>query len=210
MDEPRADHGNGEEHGVADAESGAGEKVGADGIAEEAIGKGEHEKSEADKPVKFPWTAVGGGEKDAGEMSEDGADEDVGGPVMHLAHEEARADFEAEMKDGLVGGGHGDAIEGAIGAVVDDFVGAAVEEQGKKRSCDDEDDKRVERDFAEHERPVIWKNMIQGAAHGLREAQAGIEPASGCGCGTHAIPQKPGPGGSLNPPPARRVPSLSA
>lgn len=151
VDQPRADDGDGQKNGVADAQARARKNVGTNGITEETVGEGEHEESEANEPVNFAGTTVSGGEEDAEEMRNDGPDEDVGGPVVHLSHEKACADFEAEMKNGLICGRHSDAVEGSIRPVVDDFVGAAVEEQSKERSCDDENDEGVERDFAEHE-----------------------------------------------------------
>ena len=151
LDQPRADEGNRQENGVANAQACAGKQIGTDGITEETVGKSEHEKSEADEPVNLAGTTVSGGEENAEEMGNDGADEDVGGPVMHLTHEKARTNLEAEMKNGLVGGGHGNAIKSSIGPVIDDFVSAAIEEQSKERSCDDENDEGVERNFAKHE-----------------------------------------------------------
>ena len=59
--------------------------------------------------------------------------------------------------------GHLQAAQRDVVAAVDDFVRAWPEEEGQERAGQQQDDERVERDLAEHERPVVREDLVEVA-----------------------------------------------
>ena len=60
--------------------------------------------------------------------------------------------------------------------MVHDLVLAVVEEEREVHAGDDEHEERVERDLAEHERPVVGEGLVEGLASGVRHAEARVDP----------------------------------
>src|SRR4051794_5577217 len=64
-----------------------------------------------------------------------------------------------------------------VGAVVDGLRARRLEKEGQVDPGRDEDQKRVERDLAEEEGPVIGKDVSQGPAQGRAGAGALVDDA---------------------------------
>src|SRR5690606_26123147 len=106
-------------------------------------------------------------------------------------------------------------------AVVDGGVGAGVEEERQVDAGQDQDDERVERQLADHERPVVGEDLVEGRPAQLGGAETVVDPA-GEAVGQQplgpapALPrhhrprsQKPGPTGLEKSPVATMKPSSS-
>jgi hypothetical protein len=119
---PRADHRNRESDGVRDAQPGAGEQVVGKGVAGEAVHDGQHEQRHADDPVDLAGLAERAGEEDAAEVSDDRGDEEVGGPVMDLPHDEPSSNVEADADRRLVRLRHPYTVQRAVVPVVHDLA----------------------------------------------------------------------------------------
>ena len=87
------------------------------------------------------------------------------------------AHVEAQVHDRSVGLRHVHAAQRCVRAVVDDVLRARVEEEREVHAGDDEDHEAVEGDLAEHERPVVGEDLVEGLAREARAAEAVVEPA---------------------------------
>ena len=103
-----------------DPDAGARDEVVGERVAEEAVENGEDEHRRADDPVQLPGPAERPGEEHTEHVDDDRTDEDVRRPVVHLAHEQAAADREADVHRGGEGLGDGLAPKRGVRAVVDD------------------------------------------------------------------------------------------
>ena len=130
-----------------------------------------------DDPVDLPGPAVGAGEEDAAQVHHDGAEEHEGGPVVDLADDEAGTHVEAQVDGRAVGLRHVHARQRGVGAVVDDVLGAGMEEEREEDAGEHEDDEAVEGDLAEHERPVVGEDLVERLAGEAGPAEAVVEPA---------------------------------
>ena len=82
---------------------GARDQVVGQRVADEALEDGQDQHGDADDPVQLAGLAEGAGEEDAGHVHDDRAGEDVGRPVVHLAHEQAAAHVEGDVDRRLEG-----------------------------------------------------------------------------------------------------------
>ena len=82
---------------VRDADTGARDEVVGQRVTEETVHDREDQQRRADRPVEFAWLAERAGEEHPRHVDHDRADEDVAGPVVHLAHQEAAAHGEGEI-----------------------------------------------------------------------------------------------------------------
>ncbi len=87
-----------------------------------------------------------------------------------------------------------------------------MKEQRKIDASDHQNHESVQGYLAQHERPVIGEYVVEHVALKLREMQARVQPAAGPSANPTGqdISQNPGPGGAVNPPPARKFPFASA
>ena len=133
--------------------------------------------------------------------------------MVHLANKKSRSDIEADVQHRYVSIGHLQAFERFVGTVVDLLGGTVVEEHHQEDAREYQNHEAVEGNLPQHEGPVIREDMVQGATNKLRPSHSPVEPSGKLAAEPfdHAgIPQNPGPGGVLKPPPARSVPSESA
>ena len=191
------DEGDREQDRVADAQAGARHQVVGERVADEPVEDGQDQQRDADGPVQLPGLAEGPGEEDAGHVDDDRADEDVGRPVVHLAHQQAATHGEREVHRGGVGLGHPHAVQGLVDAVVDHHGLGGHEVQGQEDAGGQQDHEGVQGDLAEHERPVVREDLVQEGPAALGHAQAVVElvdsrldPAVGAGL----LGLAPGPG----------------
>ena len=82
---------------VADREPHPGQQVVDQGVAEVALEQGEAEHRQADVVGEVARLAEGAGEEDPQHVQDDRRDEDVGGPVVRLPHQQAGAHLEREV-----------------------------------------------------------------------------------------------------------------
>ena len=108
-------------------------------------------------------------------MDDDRADEDVTGPVVHLAHQQSPAHGEGEVDRRGEGLSHRLPVERLVSAVVDDDGRTRDEVQRQEDAGDEQDHERVERDLTEHERPVVGEDLVHERAPAARDAQAVVE-----------------------------------
>ena len=66
---------------------------------------------------------------------------------------------------------------GRVAPVVDDPLGARVEEEREEDAGQHDHDEAVESDFAEHERPVIREGLVERAASEPRRTEAVVDPS---------------------------------
>jgi hypothetical protein len=81
--------------------------------------------------------------------------------MVHLAHDEATAHVERDVQRGFVRLRHLDPTQRRVAAVVRGLGHGRVEEQRQERTRQQQHDERVERDLAEHERPVVREDLVQ-------------------------------------------------
>ncbi|GAA5770437.1 hypothetical protein Aros01_06964 [Streptosporangium roseum] len=213
--DPGADQRQGDRHALGDPQTGAGEQVVGEGVAGQALGQGQRQQADADQPVELARLAVRTGEEHSERVHHHAGDEQQGGPVVHLPHQQATADVEADVQSRGVRLGHHDALERLVGAVVDDVSHGGLEEEGQERAGQQQDDERVQRDLAQQERPVVGEDLPQVALEEVSRADAVVDEAA-CAryglrnvSGAHAWPpfsrtsasasprsQKLGPGGT--------------
>ena len=89
-----------------------------------------------------------------------------------------------------VGVGHLYAAQRLVAAVVDDLLLAGVEEQRQVHAGQQQDDEAVERDLAEHERPVVRKDLVHAALEEARRPEPVVD-----------VPQRPAGGLLAGPDP---------
>ena len=158
--------------------------------------------------------AVRAGEEDPQQVQHDRDEEDVGGPVVRLADQQARLHVERDVERRAVRLGHLRPLQRRVRAVVDGRRGARLEEERQVDAGRDEDDEAVERDLAEQERPVVGEDVAQracGRAARRRCARRGTRTAARI---TRRLrlrtPHHDGPTGPLKLPAARRSPASSS
>ena len=111
-------------------------------------------------------------------MGDDSGDEDQCRPVVDLADHQPGAHVEADVDRGPEGVGHVHAVQRRVVPVVDDLLGARLKEEREERAREHEHDEAVEGDFAEHERPMVRKDLVEGAAREAGRAETVIDPAN--------------------------------
>ena len=162
---------------VGDAQAGARQQVVGQRVAEHAVDQDEAQQAEADHPVEAPRAPVGAGEEHAEQVGDEGRGEHQGGPVVHLADDQAGAHVEAQAQDRVVGLGHADPAQRPVAAQIDGRGGRGLEEQAHVHPGDHEDDEAVQGDLAEEERPVVGKDVAQLPADEAATAGGVVEPA---------------------------------
>jgi hypothetical protein len=125
-------------------------------------------------------------------------------PVVDLPHQQTAADVERDVQRRGVGLGHVQALEQAVRALVLDLAHRRLEPERQEDAGQDQDDEAVERDLAEHERPVVGEDLAQVLLPDLADAQSVVDPLDrwreflrGHCC--HPRSQKLGPTGSVKP-----------
>ena len=124
----------------------------------------------------FARLAECSGEKDAEHVHNDRPDEDVRRPVVHLAHEQAAANREAQVQRRGERLGDGLSAERGIRALVDDVLAGGDEVEGQENACPEEHDERVEGDLANQERPVVREDLVEQLASGAGDPESFVEP----------------------------------
>ena len=144
-------------------------------------------------------------------MYDHGTNEDVTGPVVHLAHQETATNRKRQVNRRGVGLGHLDSVERRVRTTVGNERLARHVVQGQEDTGSEHDDKRVEGDLTEHERPVVGEDLVEevtslGCANAVVElveyvTDLAVRPQSRLGGPlrlyiTHERSQYPGPTGS--------------
>jgi hypothetical protein len=160
-----------QQHALEDPHPGTGQQVIGQRVPGVALDDGQGEQGDADQPVHLPRLAERAGDEDPQHVHRDRGDEQVGGPVADLAHQQAAADVEADLQRRGVSLGHPDAIELHVRAVVHDLGHAWLEEQRQERPGQQQDDERIQGYLADQERPVIGEDLPEDAAQRRRAAQ---------------------------------------
>ena len=88
---------------VGDADAGPRHQVVGERVAEEAVDDAQDEHGSHRRPVELPGLAERPGEEHPGHVHGDRAEEDVGRPVVGLAHEQSRPHVEGEPDGGGIG-----------------------------------------------------------------------------------------------------------
>src|SRR5581483_1294757 len=204
--DPRADDGDRQRNRIRDAQSRPREQVVRHRIAGEPVEDAEQQQRDADDPIDLARTPEGPREVDPAQVHDDRRDEHERGPVVDLAHDQSRANAERQVDDRLVGAGHRHAVQRQIRPVVRDLRRRRIEEQPEEDARRDEYDEAVQRDLAEHERPVIGKDLLQRVLGELGRAQPVVEPFVETANHVRSRFQKPGPTGSEKSPAATMNP----
>ncbi len=143
-------------------------------------------------------------------MDDDRGDEDVRGPVVRLAHQEARLDVERDLDDRAVRLAHLRAAEGLDRPLVHDLVRARLVEEREVDAREHEHHERVERHLAEEERPVVGEHVPEELARERRDARALVDRADRSpdhrASALPVAPHHDGPGAAENGPAARSSP----
>ena len=174
--QPLPRHRDGQGDRVAHPHTRAREQVVEQGVPEEAVHHRQDEQGHADDPVELPGPAERPGEEHPAHVHDQGGEEDQGGPVVHLAHDQAGPHLEADVQRRGVGGRHPRALQGLVGAVVDDLVGGGDEEERQVDARHHQDDEAVHGDLADHERPVVGEDLVEGLAGEVGGAEALVDP----------------------------------
>ena len=90
--EPGPDDRDGDEHRVSDREPHPREQVVGQRVTRVALEHRERQHRHADRHVEVTRLPEGAREEDPHQVQDDRGDEDVRGPVVRLAHQEARLD----------------------------------------------------------------------------------------------------------------------
>ena len=180
--DPGSDDRDALDHAVDDAKAVAREQIVGKRVAGEAFGHREDEQHETDHPVDLTRLAERAGEEDAQHVQADGCHEQQRCPVVHLAHQQATADVEREVERRGHRRRHLDALQRHVGAVVVDLDHRRLEEEGQERAREQDDDEAVQRDLAEHERPVVGEDLAPELLDDARHAGALVDVV-GCPAG---------------------------
>ena len=125
--------------------------------------------------------------------------------MVHLAYEESRRDVETQMEYRSIRGRYGNSFECFVRTVIGRLRGAGIEKHCEEYAGDYQQQKRIERYFAEHERPVIGEHVIQ------RTTKKSLDVAARQATRRSSKPPKSGdPAFRRSRQPARRFPSSSA
>ena len=118
------------------------------------------------KKIRAMWTTIG-------------AEEDVGRPVVHLAHQQPAAHGEGQVDRRRVGLRHPYAVQRLVGAVVDDCGLRGHEVQGQEDPGGQQHHERVQGDLAQHERPVVREDLVEEGPAALGQPEAVVELVDG-------------------------------
>jgi hypothetical protein len=160
---PCADDGDRLDDAAGDLQAGPGEQIVGEGVAGEAGGQSESDERDADDPVELTRLAERAGEEHAHHVHAHGGNEEQRRPVVHLPDQQAAAYVKGDVQGGGVGLGHHDALEGDVGAVIDDLDHARLVEQGEEDTGQQHHDEAVEGDLTQHERPVVGEDLLEVA-----------------------------------------------
>ena len=175
--EIRADERDREQYAVADRETHSRQQVVDERVAEVALEQRDREHREADVVRQVARLAERPREEDPQQMEDDRDDEDVGGPVVRLADQQAGAHLEREVDDRPVRLGHPEPAQRLVRPVVVRLRRAGVEEEGQVDAGRDEHEERVQRHFAEQERPVIGEDVAERLFYERRRRGTFVEVA---------------------------------
>ena len=178
--DPGADQRDALDHAVDDAQAVAREQVIGKRVPREALAHRQDEQHEADHPVQLTRLAERPGEEDAEHVDADAGDEHERGPVMDLPHEEAAAQIERYPQRRIQRRRHLDTAHRDEGTRVVRGHHRRLEEERQERSREQDDDEAPERDFAEHERPVIGEDLSAEFLDEPRQAGALVDIIRGC------------------------------
>jgi len=179
------------DNGEGDPDTGTRHQVVRKRVPQEAVENAQDEHEHADDPVELTGLAERTGKEHPGHVHGDGAEEDVGGPVMGLAHQKAGADVEREVDGRTVGLRDALAPQWHITPVVHDLVSRGHVVQGQEDPGAQQNDEGVEGDLPQHERPVVGEDLVEERTAALSRAQSVIEPVEGLV--NHGRSQNPGP-----------------
>ena len=172
---PGTDSGDCLDHAVDDAKTVTREQVVGERVTRESFGHCEDEENESDDPVDFARLAECAGEEHAEHVQTDCGDEQQRGPVVNLAHEKSATNVERQVERRRICRGHVNSLEWDVRAVVINFDHGRVVEERQERSGKQDDDERVQRNFAEHERPVVRENFASEELDRPGKARAFVE-----------------------------------
>ena len=223
---PYANHGEGLDYSVNDAQSVSRQQVIGEAVAGETLRHGQNEEEESDDPVQLAGLTESSGEEHAERVQSDRGHKEQCCPVVHLSHQQSSADVEGEIERGVVSHRHFDALEGKVRTLVGNMGHRGVVVESEEGTADENHDEGVEGNLTEHEGPVVRENFATEGFDSGRSARALVyvvgspvgEPHAaadislGCAlycCAHRSLSQKLGPTGSVNPLRATRYPSAS-
>ena len=172
---PCSGAGDGFDHAVDDAKPVTGQQVIGQRVAGEPFGHGEDEEDEPDHPVDFARLAEGAGEEDAKHVQPDCGDKQQRCPVVHLAHEQTAADVKRDVERGRIRRGHLEALEWDVRTFIVNFDHRGVVKERQEGAGQEDDDEGIQRDFAEHERPVVGEDFAAQELHSSGQAGALVD-----------------------------------
>ena len=162
-----------------DPQAGAGQQVIGQRVAGEALDQAQGHQTQPDQPVQLTGLAERAGEEHPEHVDQHRGHEQQRRPVVDLAHDQPAADVEGDVQRRVVGPRHLHAVQRHVGAVVADLGHRGVEEERQEGAGQQQDDERVERDLAHHERPVVGEDLVQLLAHAAGHAEPVLGPAAG-------------------------------
>ena len=164
-----------QDDGVRDTDTSTRHQVVGERVAEEAFRNRQDQQRRTDGPVQLTRLAECSREEDTTHVHHDGAHEDVAGPVVHLTHQQTAADGEGQVDRRGVGLGHLLTHERQVGAVVgrDGRRGHVVE--GQENTGNEQYHEGVQRNFTEHEGPVVREDLVEERTATLGHAKSVVE-----------------------------------
>ena len=162
---------------VRDPQPGARQQVVRQGVAREPLEDAEQQHRPADQPGDLAGLAERPGHEDPDQVDEHPGDEDHGGPVVDLPHQQPAAHVEADVQRRGVGIRHRNAAQLGVGALVGRLRHARREPQGQEHAGDQEHHEAPQGDLSQHERPVVREDLPQVPAGGPRQVQPVVGPA---------------------------------
>ena len=176
--DPRADDRDRQRDRVGDAQTRARQLVVEQRVAGEPVEDGEDQQRHADHPVDLARPAERAGEEHAAQVHDDGGEEQQRRPVVDLAHHQPGPHVEAQVERRPVGLGHLDAAQRRVAPVVHDLaVALASKKNVRNTPVSEQHDEAVQRELADHERPVVGEHLVERGAGELGGAEAVVEPA---------------------------------
>ncbi len=162
---------------IGDPDTGTGYQVVGEGVAQEPIDDAQQQHGHAHDPVELARLAERTGEEHPSHMHRDRAQEDVGGPMVGLAHQQAGLHVEGKPDRRGIGLGYLLALEREIAAVIDDLVGGGNVVQRQEHTGSEQHHKRIQGDFPQHERPVVGEDLVEECPAALGDTQAVVDPS---------------------------------
>ena len=130
--------------------------------------------------------------------------------MVHLADGQPAANVEGQVQHRVIGAGHGAAGERGVAAVIDDLGQAGIVEEGEVDARGHQHQERVHGGFAQHERPVVRKHVVERLAHPRGGSHAVVNrPGQPADHEPFPLVQKLGPIGSWYPSLATKNPSFT-